>query len=92
MEAFTKNVLFCKILCTYRSDYFSECFKSSGLLLCVFGQIVSIVLNDHPRLPNPENEDTMILQNVMDYKPNDAMAHPRITEFCYTSFDHFITL
>jgi len=92
VEAVKKNVLFCKILCSYRIDNFSECFKSSGLLLCLFGQIVSSVLKDHPKLPRPDDEDTMILQNVRDYKPKDAMSHVRRSEFCYTSFDHFNTL
>jgi hypothetical protein len=92
VEAVKKNVSFCKILCSYRNDNFSECFKSSGLLPCVFGQIVSSVLKDHPKLPRPEDEDTVILQNVRDYKPNDAMSHLRRNEFCYTSFDHFSTL
>ena len=77
MEAVKENVLFCKILCSCRNDNFSECSKSSGVLLCVFGQIVSSVLKDHPELPRPEDEDTMILQNVMNYKPNDAMSHFR---------------
>ena len=54
VEAVVKNVLFCKILCSYRNDNFSECFESSGLVLCVFGQIVSSVLKDHPKLPSPE--------------------------------------
>jgi len=92
VEAVTKNVLFCEILCSYRNDNFSECFESSGLLLCVFGQIVSSVLKDHPKLPSPEDEDTVIIQNVRDYKPNDAMSLLRRNEFCYTSFDHFNTL
>ena len=42
-----------------------------------FGQIVSSVLKDHPKLPRPEDEATVILQNVRDYKPNDAMSHFR---------------
>ena len=92
VEAVKKDALFCKILCSYRNDNFSECFKSSGLLLCVFGHIVSIVLKDHPKLARPEDEDTVILQNIRDYKRNDAMSHLRRSEFCYTSFDHFSTL
>jgi len=92
VEAVTKNVLFLKISCSYRNDNFSQCFKSSGLLLCVFGQIVSSVLKDHPKLPSPEDEAAVILQNVRYYKPNDAMSHLRRNEFCYTSFDHFSTL
>jgi len=92
VEAFKKNVLFYKIPCFYKNYNFSECFQSSGLLLCVFGQIVSSVLTDHPTLPRPEDEDTMIRQNVGDYKPNDVMLHLRRNEFCYTSFDYFSTL
>jgi hypothetical protein len=92
VEAVTKNISFCKILCSYGNDNCSECLNSSGLLPFVSGQIVSSVLKDNPRLSNPENEDIMILQNVMDYKPDDVMSHPRITELCYTSFGHFITL
>jgi len=51
----------------------------SSLLDCysVFGQIVSGVLKDHPKLPSPEDEATLILQNVRNYKLNDAMLHLR---------------
>jgi hypothetical protein len=85
--------MFCSVkFCASIEIITSQCFKSSGLLLCVFGQIVSSVLKDHPKLPRPEDEDTVILQNVRDYKPNDAMSHLRRSEFCCTTFDLFSTL
>ena len=53
VKAVIKNVLFCKILWSDRNDNFSECFRSFGLLLCVFGQTFSSVLKDLPRLSKP---------------------------------------
>lgn len=46
------------------------------------------VLKDCLRLFDPHVEDTVMLQNVMNYTPNNAVSPPRRSEYCYTSFGH----
>jgi hypothetical protein len=92
VEAVKKNVLFCKIVCFYEMITSQNVPSLLDCYSVFFGQILSIVLKGYPKLPRSEDENTMILQNVWDYKPNDAMSHLRRNEFFYTSFDHFSAL